>query len=53
MYNKAIAALLTPFIVTLLIPLGLTGDSSITEFITAVIFALSTAVAVYFVPNKV
>ena len=53
MYNKAIVAFITPLILTLLIPLGLTGDSTVTQFISAVVFAISTAISVYLVPNKV
>jgi fumarate reductase subunit D len=53
MYNKAIIAFITPMIVTFLIPLGLTGDSTVTELISAVVFSLSTAITVYLVPNKV
>jgi hypothetical protein len=53
MYAKAIAAFVTPLIVTLLIPLGIDGDSTVTQFIEAIIMAVSTAAMVYWVPNKV
>jgi len=53
MYNKAIIAFITPMIITFLIPLGINGDSTITELVSAIIFSLSTALTVYLVPNKV
>ena len=53
MYNKAIVAFITPLILTLLIPLGVTGESTVTEVISILVLSLSTAVTVYFVRNKV
>ena len=50
-YSKALAAFLTPLIVTLLMPLGLDGESTVTQLVEAVIIAVSTGVMVYFVPN--
>lgn len=51
-YAKAIAAFITPFIITLLMPLGVDGDTTITQFIEVVIMAIATALTVYMVPNK-
>lgn len=51
-YAKAIAAFITPMIVTLLMPLGVDGDTSLTQFIEVLIMGVTTAVMVYFVPNK-
>lgn len=51
MYAKAIAALITPLIVTLLMPLGLNETSTVAQVIEALIVAISTAVMVFMVPN--
>jgi fumarate reductase subunit D len=53
MYAKAIAALITPLIVTLLMPLGLNETSTVAQVVEAIVVAVSTAVAVYFIPNQV
>jgi hypothetical protein len=53
MYAKAIAALITPLIVTLLMPFGLNETSTVAQVIEAIIVAVSTATAVYFVKNEV
>jgi len=53
MYNKAIVAFITPLILTLLIPLGVTGESTVTEVIASIVLSLSTAITVYFAKNKV
>jgi fumarate reductase subunit D len=53
MYAKAIAAFITPLIVTLLMPLGIDETSTVTQLVEAVIMAVSTALMVFFVPNKV
>ena len=52
MYAKAIAAFITPLIVTLLMPLGVDADTTIAQFIEALIMAVSTAVMVFMVPNR-
>jgi hypothetical protein len=52
MYAKAIAAFITPLVVTLLMPLGIDETSTVAQFIEALILAVSTAAAVYFVKNK-
>jgi len=52
MYSKAIAALITPLVVTLLMPLGIDETSTVAQFIEALILAVSTAIMVYVVPNK-
>lgn len=52
MYAKAIAALITPLIVTLLMPLGLNETSTVAQVIEALLVAISTALMVYMVPNK-
>lgn len=52
MYAKAIAALITPLVVTLLMPLGLSEASTVAQVIEALIVAISTAVMVYAFPNK-
>lgn len=51
-YAKAIAALVTPLIITLLMPLGINETSTVAQFIEAIIVAVSTALMVYVVPNK-
>ena len=53
MYAKAIAALVTPVIVSLLMPLGISAETPIAQVIELLILALTTAVTVYFVPNQV
>jgi len=52
MYNKAIAALITPLIVGLLAPLGITPETSVSVAIEIILIAASTAIMVYFIPNK-
>jgi len=52
MYAKAIAALITPLVVTLLMPLGINEASTVAQVIEAIIVAVSTAIMVYAVPNK-
>lgn len=52
MYAKAIAAFITPLILTLLVPFGIGADTSVSDAIYLLVAALSTALAVYFVPNK-
>lgn len=51
-YAKAIAALITPLVITLLMPLGIDETSTISQVIEALIIAVSTAVMVYVIPNK-
>jgi fumarate reductase subunit D len=51
-YAKALAAFLTPLVITLLMPLGINETSTIAQVIEALIVAISTAVMVYVVPNK-
>lgn len=51
-YAKAVAAFVTPFILTLFTPLGVDGDTTTSQFIELLITAALTAVAVYFIPNK-
>lgn len=52
LYAKAIAAFITPMIVTLLMPLGIDETSTVAQLIEGIIIAISTALAVFFVPNK-
>jgi len=52
MYAKAITALITPLVVTLLMPLGIDETSTVAQFIEALILAVSTAIMVYVVPNR-
>ena len=49
---KAIVALIVPIFVDLLLPLGITNETTFTNGLIILISALCTAVAVYFVPNK-
>lgn len=49
---KAITAFITPLIVGLLLPLGITGDTSLSTAIEIILMALLTALAVYAVPNQ-
>jgi hypothetical protein len=51
-YSKAIAAFITPFILTLVMPLGLNGDSSLVSVIEAVVLSGLTSLSVYMVANK-
>jgi len=53
MYNKAIIAFITPMIITYVIPLGITGDTTVTELISSLVFSLSTSFTVWLTPNKV
>jgi len=52
MYAKAIAAFITPLVVSLLLPLGIDETSTVSQLIEALIMAVSTGLAVYFIPNK-
>lgn len=51
-YNKAIVAFITPMIVTLLIPFGITGDTTISSAVNIILTAILTGVSVYLIPNK-
>lgn len=51
-YSKAIAALITPLLLAVLLPIGITADTTVENAISAIIMALGTASAVYFVRNK-
>lgn len=51
-YAKAIAAFITPMIVALLMPLGIDGTSTVAQLIEALIIAVTTAVTVWYVPNR-
>jgi hypothetical protein len=53
MYNKAIAALITPIIVGALAPLGIHGDTTVAQALEIILMAVSTAIVVYLIPNKV
>ena len=52
-YAKAIAAFTTPLVLSLLLPLGITGDTSISDAINLIVTAVITTLAVYLTPNKV
>lgn len=51
-YAKAIAAFVTPAIVSLLIPFGLDGNTTLESAINVLVLAGLTALSVYFIPNK-
>lgn len=50
-YSKAIAAFIVPLVVGILAPLGISGETSVSEALTIGVTALLTAIAVYIVPN--
>lgn len=52
LYAKAITALVTPLILTILIPLGINGETPVMEAIDIIIVTLITTLGVYLVPNK-
>lgn len=52
MYSKAIAALITPIVVSLLMPLGITAETPIAQVIEVLVIAATTAAMVFFVPNR-
>lgn len=51
-YAKAIAGLLTPLVLTLLVPFGITGDTTVADALYLLMTAGITGAVVYFVPNK-
>ena len=51
-YAKSLTALITPLVVTLLMPLGINEFSSLAQIIEAIIVAVTTALMVFLVPNK-
>lgn len=51
-YAKAVAALVTPLVITLLMPLGIDETSTVAQLVEALIIAVSTALMVFVVPNK-
>jgi hypothetical protein len=53
MYNKAIAAVITPLIVGLLAPLGISAETTVATAIELIVIAIATGVTVYLIPNKV
>lgn len=51
-YAKAIAAFVTPLVLTLLVPLGIGADTTVGDAIYILIASGVTAFAVWAVPNK-
>ena len=51
-YAKAIAAFIVPFILTLVAPLGIGADTTVSDAIYLTIVAVLTATTVYFTKNK-
>ena len=51
-YAKAIAAFITPTLVSFLLPLGITAETSVGQAVEILIMAGITAAAVYFIPNR-
>lgn len=51
-YAKAIAAFVTPLVLTLLAPLGLGATTTLEDAIYLLITAIVTGLTVYFVPNR-
>lgn len=51
-YAKAIAAFVTPTLVSFLLPLGITAETSVGQAVEMLLLAGITAAAVYFVPNR-
>jgi len=52
MYNKAIVAFITPLIMGILLPLGITGDTTVMTAVEIIITALTTAAMVFMTRNK-
>ena len=50
-YAKAIAAFIVPLVVSMLVPFGITADSTVVEVVNLLVLAIVTAVSVYMVPN--
>lgn len=51
-YSKAITAFITPLIVNLLLPLGITAETTVANAVAILVTAGITAIAVYVIPNK-
>lgn len=51
-YAKAIAAVVTPLILTLLVPMGIGADTPLSDVIYLLVTALLTGAAVLLIPNK-
>lgn len=51
-YAKAMTALITPLILGVLIPFGITESTQVGEAINILLTALGTSVMVYLIPNK-
>ena len=52
-YAKAIAVVITSLVLSPLLLLGITGDTSISDAINLIVTAVITTLAVYLTPNKV
>jgi len=51
-YAKAIAAFIVPLVVSMLVPFGITADTTVAEVVNLLVLAVVTAVSVYMVPNS-
>lgn len=51
-FDKAIAAFLTPTILLLLVPFGITGDMTVEHAVIAGSTAIATAASVWLTKNK-
>lgn len=51
-YAKAIAAFVSSALLTLLLPFGIDGDTTISKTIEILVLAGITAASVYYTPNR-
>lgn len=51
-YDKAIVAFITPLIMSLLIPLGITGDTTVSSALNLLVTAAVTMLTVFLTKNK-
>jgi len=51
-YAKAIAAFIVPLVVSMLVPFGITADTTVVEVLNLLVLSAVSFIAVYMVPNS-
>lgn len=51
-YAKAITAFIVPLVLSMLVPFGVTADTTVSEVLNLLVLAVVTGVSVYMVPNS-
>jgi hypothetical protein len=51
-YAKALVAFITPLIMSLLLPLGISPETPVIQAVEVILLAIITAVAVFVIPNR-